>query len=121
MGSASSSTSDQLCDLDQDLITLCRNFFISEDGESNHEYLLSSYHVPGTMLTTSHELFHSTVLFLAVTIHQMHFIHCLTEFSQQLCEEAILMIPILQKRRLRVTQAMFLEQGSPTVSGRAKI
>lgn len=101
MGSASSSTPDQLHDLDQDSVTLCLNFFITENDETKLEYLLSSFHVPGTTLTTLPELFHSTVLFWAVTFYQMHFVHYVIEFSQHLYEEAILMIPILQERRLR--------------------
>ena len=101
MGSASSSTPDQLHDLDQDLITLCLNFFITENDETKLEYLLSSFHVPGTTLTTLPELFSLNNPFLSSYFSSDAFHTLVIEFSQYLYEEAILMIPILQKRRLR--------------------
>ena len=118
MGSASSSTPDQLHDLDQDSITLCLNFFITENDETKLEYLPSSFHVPGTTLTTLPELFHSTILFWTVTFHQMHFIHLSLNSHNISMKKLFLWFPFCRREDWETT---FLEQGSPIVSDREKI
>lgn len=118
MGSASSSTPDQLRDLDQDSITLCLNVFIKENDETKLEYLLSSCHVPGTRLTTCPELFHSTILFWAVTFHQMHLYTMSLNSHNIFMKELFLWFPFCRREDWETT---FLEQGSPIVGDRAKI